>query len=174
MPAQTMDLQRIGPKSAIGRLVTFFHFGPASTVGFGSLPMSVPDAVDISPHRHPGIKLRCCLRSANVRIWLRLLKKSVDRWCEDLPDLILQRTNGTSGRLYGPTQRQDEVLGSSAGSFVSKVHEASQWARNFAICACRGLFQQPRLGTAQNQRCQPLPLAPQPRIFVRRQNIWDN
>ena len=29
--------------------------------------------------------------------------------------------------------------------FVSKVHEASQWARNFALCACRRVFQQPRL-----------------------------
>ena len=29
--------------------------------------------------------------------------------------------------------------------FVSKVHEASQWARNFALCACRRGFQQPRL-----------------------------
>jgi hypothetical protein len=77
----------------------------------------------------------------NVWSWLRLLRKSAGGWRKDLPDLTLQGTNGTSGRLYGPTCRQDEVFGSSAGPFVSKVHEASQWARNFAICACSRLFQ---------------------------------
>ena len=31
--------------------------------------------------------------------------------------MILRGTNGSRGRLYGPTRRQDEVLGSSAGPF---------------------------------------------------------
>ncbi len=46
-----------------------------------------------------------------------MLKKSACGWHEELPDLILQGTNGTKGHLNGPTRRQDRVWGSSAGPF---------------------------------------------------------
>jgi hypothetical protein len=49
----------------------------------------------------------------------------------------IEGTNPSRGRLCGPTRRQDEFLGWSAGPFVSKIHEANQWARNFALCAGR-------------------------------------
>ena len=97
----------------------------------------------------------------NVRSWLRLLKKSAVGWREDLPDLILQGTNGNRGHLNGSTRPQDRVSGASAGPPVSIVQNTACWARIFEPWAVNRLFQQPRLDSDVLRGRREGPFCPQ-------------
>ena len=54
------------------------------------------------------------------------LKNSIGGWCEDLPDLILQGTNGFRGHFSGVARHQEGVWGSSTSPFASLMHGVVQ------------------------------------------------
>ncbi len=60
----------------------------------------------------------------------RLLAEAVEelgfKVGKDLRDFNFRGTDGSRGHLYDTMRSQDEVLGPSAGPFVSKVHEANR------------------------------------------------
>ena len=96
----------------------------------------------------------------NVAFWLRLLKKSAVRWCENSPELILHGRNDTRDHINGSTRHQDEVLGVSTSPFVSLIRNTAQWARKIVPCAFRRLLQQPQPGAddfTKRTRLQLLP-----------------